>query len=133
MNARDEARAALARFEDVDRPGRNVDVAPLVAALRALLGEPVPADEREALYELWSRHGSSYESDSSEGYELADAILAAGFRRQGPITDTQVEAAAQAIHDQECSCNNAGFHGRETISFRKESARRALEAARDAS
>lgn len=37
---------------------------------------------RDELYELWSRHGSSWESDSSEGYELADAILAAGYRKQ---------------------------------------------------
>lgn len=33
------------------------------------------ATAREELFALWARHGSSFESDSSEGYELADAIL----------------------------------------------------------
>jgi hypothetical protein len=49
MNSRDEARAALADW-DVQRhlyPKTAGDR--LEAALRALLDEPVPADEREAL------------------------------------------------------------------------------------
>lgn len=32
---------------------------------------------REQLFELWSRYGTSFESDPTEGWELADKILEA--------------------------------------------------------
>lgn len=32
-------------------------------------------ETREALFELWERFGTSIESDSSEGWEMVDAIL----------------------------------------------------------
>lgn len=32
---------------------------------------------REQLFELWQRYGTSFESDPSEGWELADEILKA--------------------------------------------------------
>lgn len=32
-------------------------------------------DIRDALFDLWSRYGTSYESDSSEGWELVNKIL----------------------------------------------------------
>jgi len=81
--AQGEARAQFARW-------LSEHDAELLSAHRP---EPVPAaDEREALYDLWSRHGSSWESDSSEGRELADAIVAAGFRRPEPVTpETETE------------------------------------------
>lgn len=53
-------------------------------------------EDREALYDLWSRHGSSWESDSSEGRELADAIVAAGCRRPEPVTPERV---ARMFHE----------------------------------
>lgn len=33
-------------------------------------------ETREALFELWMRFGTTIESDSSEGWEMVDAILA---------------------------------------------------------
>lgn len=42
----------------------------------------VQPTDREELFQLWLRHGSSFESDHSEGYELADALLAAGWRKE---------------------------------------------------
>jgi hypothetical protein len=50
--------------------------------------------------------------------QIADAVLAAGFRRQGPITDAQITAAL------------VGWEGQPT---RVDAMRAALEAARDAS
>jgi hypothetical protein len=51
--------------------------------LVTVYGEPVGArkDGRWKLYDLWRTHGSSVESHSSEGWELAAAIIAAGFRQ----------------------------------------------------
>lgn len=34
---------------------------------------------REELFSLWQQYGGCFESDSSEGWELADAILAEGW------------------------------------------------------
>ena len=35
---------------------------------------------REQLYDLWCQFGTCVESDSGEGWDLADAILKAGYR-----------------------------------------------------
>jgi hypothetical protein len=58
---------------------------------------------------------------SAGDMQLAHDILAAGFRRQGPITDAQVEAAAESLwrHDT-------------VDDVRLAYARAALKAARDA-
>lgn len=56
---------------------------------------PVPVDEREALARVVHDfdpydYGGFEEADTER---LIDAILAAGFRRQGPITDDDYEVA----------------------------------------
>jgi hypothetical protein len=85
MNARDEARAALAAFEE-DPRAYGVDR--LIDAFRALLDEPVPDDEREALTDLID----GCIPDDIPGYrqrytdKAVESILAAGFRRQGPAS-----------------------------------------------
>lgn len=63
--------------------------------------DPIPPtdDEREVLADVWAvEHGGSARPDRHVrvGYPLADAILAAGFHRQGPITEDECEALAQA-------------------------------------
>lgn len=97
MSARDEARAALIR-ELRDAAGDTPedvtweeDLFSRAADMLTLLDEPVPADEREALIELID----GCIPDDIPGYrqrytdKAADAILAASFRRQGPITDVR--------------------------------------------
>lgn len=42
--------------------------------------------ERDELFELWNEHGASFESRASEGWDLADAILAAGYRKPRTVT-----------------------------------------------
>jgi len=59
-------------------------------------------DDREALRDElagWVIGAGYYQSmvGTSDAAEMADAILAAGFRRLGPITDEVVEAAARAL------------------------------------
>jgi hypothetical protein len=112
VNARDEARAALDALDSIraydpdDDFARYAATSNVVAALRALLDDPVPADEREALEE-WSfvhrpvlsmRDGSIASCkcldrvfiNGQEDWDqhVADSLIAAGFRRQWPITDT---------------------------------------------
>jgi len=84
---------------------------------------PPTDDEREALANLIPL-GFTERDGVRDVYEAADRILAAGFRRQGPITDAQVEAAARAIQ---------AFEGNPKYwrDF-EQHARAALEAARDA-
>lgn len=55
-------------------------------------------DEREALADLIAEERDKWprRADDMDSEELAATILAAGFRRQGPITDAQVEAATEA-------------------------------------
>ena len=50
-------------------------------------------DEREELFNLWLSHGTCVESDSSEGRELVDAILASGYRRLDVLADEAHESA----------------------------------------
>lgn len=89
--------------------------------------ESVPADEREALAELIEGVGLGLYLPGSHGHDYinpgkaADAIIAAGFRRQGPITDAQVEAAWSVLE-----LETVGHYTRANM-------RAALEAARDAS
>jgi hypothetical protein len=56
-------------------------------------------DDREELFKLWSLYGSSFESDSSEGYELADAILASDWlaARDAEIRDAALKEAEDTI------------------------------------
>ena len=79
-------------------------------------------DDREALKKVWVSYTHTTPEEANEWWwrdavGLADAILAAGFRRQPPITDAQVEAAESAL----------GWNVGAT------NMRAALEAARDAS
>ena len=50
-------------------------------------------DERQELFDLWMKHGTNVESDSSEGWELVDAILAAGYRKIDALADEAHESA----------------------------------------
>lgn len=137
MTALDDARAALARLDD-PKHGRDWSgwdyAADLEKAIRPLIAEhehlttPPTDDEREALaeilYPFFVRGDGLHDVVIAE--QALDAILAAGFRRQGPITDAQVEAAwragAAVLGDYEPP------GGRDLRAMRA-----ALEAARDAS
>lgn len=122
MTALEDAREALAGFNGGDfthqqgYPGMAAGLARALAALiaeheRALLREesaltvierltaPPTGDEREALiawidawYDRTAGPGESWVTS-----DLADAFIAAGFRRQGPITDAQIEAARLSL------------------------------------
>lgn len=77
----------------------------------------------------------------ADGYADADRVRAALLHIEAfetgraqasrEVTDTEIEAATQAIHDNECSCQDKGFHGAETQAFRRNAARAALVAARE--
>jgi hypothetical protein len=102
MNARDEARAALAAWEQLPPSPERGGGRSLAAAIRALLDEPVPGDEREALVtrtynRVTGSDGEDWDPDSTLAalFELFDT--AAGFRRKGPVTDAQVTAVADAL------------------------------------
>jgi hypothetical protein len=60
-------------------------------------------DEREALKTIIYTYetidfAESQNFTTRDCYGVVDAILAAGFRRQGPMTEAKVEAAANAIY-----------------------------------
>lgn len=92
MTARDEARAALAEYE---KHGGIATVSKdLAAALRALLDEPVPAEEpkpgavaTDAMTGLAPGHPVDPEIVHELIASAIEADRAAGFRRQGPVTD----------------------------------------------
>lgn len=104
-----------------------------------------PSDDREALALIIGR--ASFEA---EGYEPlgdeataasfsaeAKAVLAAGFRRQGPFTEAQVEAGARAILAGEGiePQEDGTYWGESTWAYAVKDARAvlsSLEAARDA-
>jgi hypothetical protein len=151
MSAQEEARAARAELTaltvDPNLPSRVVEA--IVRAGNALaaglLGDPVPADESEALVEAarvealrineWAE--DRFPADESahgvdEDSFMAGAAFAAGFRRQWPITDAQVEAAREAVARV---MTNAGYDPARNIVGALAPgiiARVALEAARDA-
>lgn len=115
------------------------------------LKEPAPADEREALakviyyWDVSENVGSKAWDQLTEGQrdtwrDAADKILAAGFRRQGPITEArkawfEYEALAGQIDNLERSGPAAlpvFFQRTRRIRDRADATRAALEAARDA-
>lgn len=63
-------------------------------AKHELVTNPPTDDEREALAAICREY--AYRPVGQE----VDAILAAGFRRQGPITDAQVQAARDSLYRQ---------------------------------
>lgn len=79
------------------------------AALRALIAEherltaPPTDDEREALARLLRGDvgigGMPWETVADAYRKSADRAIAAGFRRQGPITDAYVDAVFQGIRN----------------------------------
>lgn len=92
------------------------------------------ADEREALARVLHaddvKHGRAFSdfalmNEYAIGwyFDNADAILAAGFRRQGPITDAQIDAALVAWYGVNARWNWIARDGM----------RAALEAARSTS
>jgi hypothetical protein len=96
-------------------------------------------DEREALYEAVS--GAVHAEGIYEGHPakntirmeltqaVTDSVERAGFRRQGPITDAQVDRAAEAFaiaeHGDSADQQDADYYAPKI--------RAAIEAARDAS
>ena len=145
MTAIEDARAALAKHEHAcDEAERIVGVRPaddvVTVALRELIAEherlttPPSDDEREALARAhfydwrrihpgtltWATYG---ESHKQRFYDLADVAIGAGFRRQGPITDAQVDAALDSWFGI-----SAGWNDKTRNSMRA-----VLEAARSAS
>jgi FAD/FMN-containing dehydrogenase len=103
-------------------------------------------DEREALARVIHADDVNHErahqdfwlmNEETVGwyFDNADAVLAAGFRRQGPITDAQVEAAARRMYLSVMSYGGRPSWSKTTGQVRnqyREEARAALEAARDA-
>lgn len=105
MTALEDARVTLAGFNGGDFthpqgcPGMAAGLARALAALIAeyeRLTAPPTGDEREALVAL---ELASFSKVMSDGYpslvyrtneQAADVVLAAGFRRQGPITDALI-------------------------------------------
>jgi tetrahydromethanopterin S-methyltransferase subunit H len=90
------------------------------------------SDEREELAQvIFSAWADWYEGGSNPLWHRAvmDAVLAAGFRRQGPITDAQVTAAREAMADVALE-----LLGRDLGTIHADAiARAALEAARTVS
>lgn len=152
MTAIEDARALATRLEDPTSRWGDTDAARVVRALIAeyeRLTAPPTDDEREALEE-WSfehrpilsmRDGSIASCKCMDrvfitGQEdwdqhIADAILASGFRRQGPVTDAQVEAAARVFYESQTGSAD-GFNGSLYRYAWERMARAALEAAREA-
>jgi hypothetical protein len=116
MNAHEEARAALAAYDRASIHTVLTTVPALAFALRTLLDEPVPVDEREHETVAWidyclslpmyqnviSEYGqgavetlTSVRKWLTEGIHPSHVTMlteqgflpVAGFRRQGPITD----------------------------------------------
>ena len=95
MTAIEDARAALGAF--VPSPRTEPEYSAAWVALRELIAEherlttPPSDDEREALADLIEGVGiyipGSHGHDYIHPGKAADAILVAGFRRQGPITE----------------------------------------------
>jgi hypothetical protein len=148
MTALDDARAARAKFDNAEM---KWDDSPVVLrnALDALIAEherltaPPTDDEREALgrrvREVWVEWAQEQAepkpswlvpwdelgpADREVDMRIGEAL--AGFRRQGPITDAQVEAASVAMYRA-----GAGRYANMVAIGRW--MRVALEAARDAS
>jgi hypothetical protein len=123
---------------DYSRRGKAVESSSLIHSAMSLLDEPVPADEREALAtvighaiygkENWETthdvdpHPWGYLADEQDNLagRVAEAVSAAGFHRQGPITDADLERIWDVFA-------RPGYFGT------REGLRAALEAARDAS
>jgi len=146
MTAIEDARAALARLDD---PKHGSDwsgwdyAADLETAIRPLIAEherlttPPADDEMEPLTgvirDSIDRWGDLFPTPEVARY-VADDVEAAGFRRQGPITDAQVEAAAKALaetfgEEPHLPWDRWGELSRDEF---RQDARTALEAARDA-
>lgn len=131
----DEAKYWLDRIEGEWGRGKSYDallaegdedalvIAGAAAALDALIAEherlttPPTDDEREALartvyyWDVSEDVGSQAWEQLTENQrdvwrEAADAILAAGFRRQGPITDTP-PATAEVVDERHPECVKA--------------------------
>lgn len=98
------------------------------------LVEPPIDDEREALAWVIERGWGNPTWDGKTlrpiDRQIADAVLAAGFRRQGPVTDAKVEAAAIALHERIYPNFDWATTGATTQQNYRGDARVALEAAR---
>ena len=95
------------------------------------LTAPPTDDERHAL-EVAVREALGLTATTLGVRRVVDSLVDAGFRRQGPITDAELEAAAKSLSslsDDEW----AEVGHQEHMKFYWVAARQALEAARDAS
>lgn len=105
----DDARAAL-RVSSVRVTKRTsygyveesmVAVDDAVKVIAELLSAAPTDEDREALHAIvhyTNDQTAEYPRDEDFERVLTDRILTAGFRRQVPITDAQVEAAAHSIY-----------------------------------
>ncbi|MCC2033085.1 hypothetical protein [Microbacterium allomyrinae] len=114
------------------------------AELLERLAAPPTDDEREALGRLLRELLTTDDEDPENGepgwslVAMRNQILAAGFRRQGPITDEMVDAAARAIFevghiDGDYTWAEMVREDPSRADIWRADARTALEAARDAS
>lgn len=109
-------RTLNAVLEEVDAWERGEGPSPLkstlVSALRLAAARrqgaiTEPTDEREALADLIDDTLQSLSETTGACYKVADALLAAGFRRQVPVTDDECNDAAlfllgaSAVYDRE--------------------------------
>ena len=149
MSALEDARAALAEDRDYVVSNRERLLEEILEALIAELERlttPPTDDEREALVNAllgsrffdshdWAGTGSwpGWEYIQWELGELADDILASEvwrFRRQGPITDAQVEAAIRELEVEIPDAYVESASIGPTIVLTKKSAETALAALR---
>jgi hypothetical protein len=139
MSALDDARtriiAKLDRIPDSDAVTLDkADVRALIAEHERLTAPPTDV-ERSMLEATISDALFDWDGDTRPAGRITEYVLAAGFRRQGPITDAQVEAAAEALWGEDrrgtyqpgYPYSGLAEEGRERLRVR---ARAALEAAR---
>ena|GEM_PF-6631482 len=98
-------RDLIAEYERVTAPIADDEREALAYAIARTMGgwnddttEPEHPGWSEALRLAAERHWEMVNEEClRQGREYADAAIAAGFRRRGPITDATVEAALQAL------------------------------------
>lgn len=67
-------------------------------------------EQRDELFNLWLKHGTCVESDSSEGKEFVEAILAAGYRRPPVIENDKlvIDDGMLLLEVGACTCTPYG-------------------------
>lgn len=144
--ALDNARAALSEEGFFSREQRAV-IEPLIAEHERLTAPPTD-DEREELVDIEITHrptswnggsgctcgianpGLTMHLQQWHRAHLMDVILAAGFRRQGPVTDADLGIMAQRFYEVANESPDITFHSMTVKPVIVGALRAALEAAR---